>query len=342
MIAIIAFTRRGCWLACRLAAELEAAVYAPERLAEEVGAASYGTLRDWTAEQFRRKNDMIFVSATGIAVRSIAPHVRDKLTDPAVVAVDELGRFAVPLLSGHVGGANALALQVAGLTGGQAVISTATDLHQVFAVDVWAKENDLVLVERERIREISGALLEGRQVGFRSCWTPEGRLPAGLVETEADLGIAVCNRVEDAPFVRTLHLLPRNLVLGVGCKRGTTREQLQAVLHAVLEENGLDPRRICRVGTIDLKQDENGLLALCEGEGWPIEFFTAEALRAAEGSFPASAFVQSVTGVDNVCQRAVVCMGAEVLLPKQSGQGVTVSVGSLPVRLGFGDGDSQE
>ena len=162
-VAVIAFTRRGAALGKTLAAALGGTLAAPARFAADVGAEPVPSLDAWTAAQWGRAEGLIFVGAAGIAVRAIAPHVKDKFTDPAVVSVDEAGRFAVPLLSGHVGGANALALRVAALTGGQAAVSTATDVNGLFAVDVWAKGNGLAITDRTLAKEVSAASWTGRR-----------------------------------------------------------------------------------------------------------------------------------------------------------------------------------
>lgn len=335
MIAIVAFTRQGCELGRRLAEQLNGVLYVPPRLTEALNMPSYGELSQWTANCFGEKRDMIFVSAAGIAVRSIAPYVKDKLNDPAVVSVDELGRFAIPLLSGHVGGGNALARQVAEITGGTAVISTATDLNGQFAVDVWARENQLLLTERENAKAISAALLEGRTVGFAADCPVEGSLPHGVIEAPCDLGFCVSENLSRSPFSQTLHLVPRNLVLGLGCKRGTTKEHLTDVISAIFEEQGLDLRRVRAAGTITLKRDEAGLLELCRGRRWTLQFFSPEELARAEGRFTPSTFVAQTTGVDNVCERATVCLGGKLLVPKQARQGVTVAVARLDYKVRF-------
>ena len=159
--AVIAFTRRGAALGRSLADALGGSLHVPARFAPEVGAEAYASLEGWTAWAWARADALVFVGAAGIAVRAIAPHVRDKFSDPAVVSVDEAGRFVVPLLSGHVGGANELARRVAALTGGQAAVSTATDVNGLFAVDVWARERGMAITDRVLAKEVSAALLEG-------------------------------------------------------------------------------------------------------------------------------------------------------------------------------------
>ena len=320
--AVIAFTRRGAELGRTLADSLGASLHVPARFAPEVGAEAYDSLEGWTEEMWRGREALIFIGACGIAVRAIAPHVKDKFTDPAVVSVDEAGRFVIPLLSGHVGGANELALKVAVLTGGQAALSTATDVNGLFAVDVWARERDMVITDRVLAKEISAALLEGKPVGFVSDFGHP--CPAGLTRGLAELGVWVTYRRGEGPFLRTLRLAPKGLILGIGCRRGTPMETIRAAVEEAL--SGYEAQSVTQVATIDLKQDEPGLLAFCAAHNLPLAVFSAAELEQAEGAFTPSAFVAHITGVDNVCERAAVCAGGTILVPKQAKNGVTVAV----------------
>ena len=317
-----------------LAEALDASLHVPARFAAEVGAEAYDSLEGWTARMWGEKDALIFVGACGIAVRAIAPHVKDKFTDPAVVSVDEAGRFVIvvsvdeagrfviPLLSGHVGGANELALRVAALTGGQAAISTATDVNGLFAVDVWARGRDMVITDRTLAKEVSAALLEGKPVGFASDFGHP--CPQGLAEGPAELGVWVTWKTGEGPFPRTLRLAPKGLILGIGCKKGTNAAAIQAAVNEAL--TGHEPAAVERVATIDLKEKEPGLLAFCAAHDLPLSVYSAEELAAAEGKFTPSAFVKTVTGVDNVCERAAVRAGGTILVPKLAKNGVTVAV----------------
>ena len=207
--------------------------------------------------------------------------MRDKFSDPAVVSVDEAGRFVVPLLSGHVGGANELARRVAALTGGQAAVSTATDVNGLFAVDVWARERGMALTDRTLAKEVSAALLEGRPVGFASDFGHP--CPEGLTTGPAELGVWITDRTGEGPFPRALRLVLRSLILGIGCRRGTPEAAIAAAADAALA--GLAPEAVAGVATIDLKKDEPGLLAFCARRGLPLTTYSAEALAAVEGDF---------------------------------------------------------
>ena len=318
--AYLAFTAKGEALAHRLAEALPGSV---SRCGGDV------TLKGWTAEHFAQDEALIFVGAVGIAVRAIAPHCRSKAADPAVVAVDEGGNFAVPLLSGHLGGANALARALAKACGAVPVITTATDVNGLFAVDLWAKAQNCAVLEPERIKHVSGALLAGQTVRYWSPWPVAGETPAGV--KKADAPEAADFALTLTPQGEALHLVPRIGVLGVGCRRGTTAQQLEEAFAAFCAASGLSPAAVCAAASIDLKKDEPGLAAFCKAHGWPITFYPADELRAVPGQFTPSAFVASVTGVDNVCERsAVKASGGTLLLPKTAGGGVTLALAVRP------------
>ena len=318
--AYLAFTAKGEALAHRLAEALPGGV---SRCGGEV------TLKGWTAEHFAQDEALIFVGAVGIAVRAIAPHCRSKATDPAVVVVDEGGNFTVPLLSGHLGGANALARALAGVCGAVPVITTATDVNSLFAVDLWAKAQNCAVLEPGRIKRVSGALLAGRTVRYWSPWPVAGEAPAGVEKAEAPAAADFALTL--TPQGEALHLVPRIGVLGVGCRRGTTACQLEDSFAAFCAASGLSPEAVCAAASIDLKKDEPGLAEFCKAHGWPITFYPADELRAVPGQFTPSAFVASVTGVDNVCERsAVKASGGTLLLPKTAGGGVTLALAVRP------------
>jgi len=279
--------------------------------------------------QFAAADALVFVGAAGIAVRAIAPHCQSKATDPAVVVLDECGRFAVPLLSGHLGGANDLACRLAAACGAVPVITTATDANGLFAVDEWAKKQNCAVWETPRIKFVSGALLAGKTVRYASPWAIAGTPPAGVAEAEEPSGADFALTM--TPQGNALHLIPRIGVLGVGCKRGTTAAQLEAAFAAFCTDTNLAPVGITAAASIDLKQNEPGLLEFCRSHGWPVSFYSAAQLRAVPGTFSASRFVQGVTGVDNVCERAaVLASGGTLLLPKYAHTGVTFAAAVRP------------
>ena len=333
--ALFAFTRRGCETARRILTALPEAqwqCFTLERFSEP----GFGTLTpECCGQAFGTSDLLVFVGACGIALRKIAPYVRDKRTDPAVVCVDEQGTFVISLLSGHIGGANGLTKTIAQAIGAVPVITTATDVNGKFSVDTWAAENGCVIDDMKLAKAVSAAILE-RNVPFSSALPVTGRLPDGLTpEKTGDLGICVSFQ-ESTPFENTLRLIPRILHLGLGCRKGTPKETIAQAVDRVFRENRLDFRAVCLAASIDLKQEEPGLLAFCRERELPVKFYSAAQLRAVPGEFTPSPFVRSVTGVDNVCERAAL-LGAERLLVKKTADcGVTVAVAVEHWEVRFG------
>lgn len=319
-LAYLSFTEKGEALANRLKDALGGA-------AARCNAAL--PLAVWTAENFESKDGLVFVGAAGIAVRAIAPHVASKTTDPAVVVVDECAGYAVPLLSGHLGGANDLARKIASVCGAIPVITTATDANGAFAVDEWAKRQNCVVRNPEKIKKVSAKILAGGTVQVKSRWPIAGEIPKQVKltkEESCDVKLDLCAESKDA-----LCLIPRIAVLGVGCKKGVSRQTLEDVLCGMLDKTGLDSHAIVSVASIDLKKEEPGLIAFCAAHGWPFLTYSAKQLQAVQGSFTSSDFVQSITGVDNVCERsAMLAAGGTLYQQKNAGSGVTMALALAP------------
>lgn len=319
--AYIAFTETGLKLAETLAFSHPGSI--------SCGGKKGVNLSDWTAENFPKNDALIFIGAVGIAVRAIAPHCKSKASDPAVIVLDERGRFAIPILSGHLGGANALAKELASVCGAVPVITTATDIEGMFAVDEWAKAQNCHVLEPERIKTVSSALLAGKAVYYSAEWQITGAPPADIFPSDeahpADFSVTL------HPQGDALHLIPKICVLGVGCKRGTSAEHIEATFKQFCKEAALPPQSICVCVSIDLKKGEQGLLEFCKNHGFKIDFYTAEELKNVLGEFTSSTFVQQVTGVDNVCARAaVLASNGELLIPKHIYNGVTFAVAAKP------------
>ena len=335
MTAIIAFSRTGCRTAEKVAALTgEAALYAPERLAQPPFLPIEKPFADFYGRLFRSHSALIFVGSVGIAVREIAPHLRSKATDPAVISLDELGRFVIPILSGHIGGANALAARLAQGLGATPVITTATDIQHRFSVDAWAARNGYQISSLAAAKAVSAAILEGDVPICADFPLPEILPPGTCPGRTGPIGIYIGYR-RDNPFDQTLHLLPKVLHLGIGCRRGISKEAVARAVTTVLEEQGIYPAAIGCAASIDLKAREPGLLDYCREMGLPIRFYPAQTLQAVPGCFPASEFVKSVTGVDNVCQRAALVGAEKTIVEKCAIDGVTVSLAVEKVEVSF-------
>lgn len=261
-------------------------------------------VREWAREAFDTADALLFIGACGIAVRAVAPLVRSKTSDPAVLVMDEAGRHVISLLSGHIGGANALALTIAARTGAQPVITTATDVRGVPGIDNWAVSQGLAIENPEAIKDISAAALAGRPVG-----------------------VAVTDRTIAPPFPVTLFLRPRTLVLGAGCRRGIDGEEFEQAALDFLARCGVSLLSVRALATIDVKKDEGAFLRFCERYRLPLVTFSAQALRAVPGVFTHSDFVQHTVGVDCVCERAaVLASGGHLLMGKTAQSGMTFAL----------------
>ena len=337
-IAVFAYSRQGCKTARRVIAHFadqEIQAYTMERFEEAGFLPICRPSKSFYGPIFNNVDAMVFVGSVGIAVREIAPHVRDKATDPAVISIDELGRFSVPLLSGHIGGAKALALDLANALGATPVITTATDINKKFSVDTWAAHKGLVIASLSRAKAVSAAILE-QDVPLKSDYPIVTNLPGGVVLADSgDVGIRI-SVFKDEPYKQTLRLIPKILHLGIGCRKGTPVETIREAVDEVLLEHNIDQRAIKCAASIDLKAEEAGLLQYCGEQKLPVTFYTAEELKAVPGEFTTSAFVQSITGVDNVCERAAL-IGAEKLIVKKAARnGVTVALAEEYWEVHFG------
>ncbi|MBQ6315831.1 MAG: cobalamin biosynthesis protein, partial [Mogibacterium sp.] len=228
-IRIICLTQRGAELGSRLAD----ALHGHET---EICYKHETPLSDLCSDAFDKKMAIVFIGAMGIAVRLIVPYVRDKLTDPPVIVMDEMGLHVIPVLSGHMGGANALALEISAATGADPVITTATDINGAFAVDLFAKENGLRIADREGIAKVSSSALSGRPVTI----TIKDYPPAEPV----DVIISDDRAYENLASIR---LCPGKYAVGIGCRRGKSFEEILKLAEQVLEESGIDPSEVCAV-----------------------------------------------------------------------------------------------
>lgn len=302
-------------------------------------------LTEWTGEQMKKRRSLLFIGACGIAVRAIAPFLTDKLNDVPVLVMDEQGRFVIPVLAGHVGGANELAVSLAERMGSTPVITTATDLNHCFAVDLFARRNALHIVNKDGIAKVSSRILAGEEVTMaveeghlreEEAQTLRGRrgsrktnIPEGirLVSTEAPVDVLVAPA--SYGHGRLLTLRPKEYVIGIGCKRGKAAEQIDHFVHRVLKESGISMEQVAAFASIDRKKDEEGILWMSSHYGIPFVTYSAEELQQVEGTFHASEFVKSQVGVDNVCERAALRFSGPdgiLITGKQAEDGITAAI----------------
>ncbi|WP_289122506.1 cobalt-precorrin 5A hydrolase [uncultured Megasphaera sp.] len=333
---VFSFTQTGTALGCRVAAHLRGEGWDVRQASlKKFAVVQEGVLpftpnlHDEAARAFEAARLVVFIGAAGIAVRTIAPFIRHKDLDPAVLVIDEKGQFVIPLLSGHIGGANAIARRLAEELQGQAVVTTATDVNALFAVDEWAARQGLRLSSLADAKAFAAAMLEKGAAGVYSDFPLQGPLPQGLVYAfHGDAGLVITTKAQVPVFRTTVVARPVIVHVGIGCRKGTTARDIAYWVNAVLQRANLSPDAIADVSSIDVKRGEAGLLAFAKAQQWPLHFFTADELNAVPGDFTASDFVKERVGTDNVCERAAVLASHQgtLIVTKQSRRGITVAV----------------
>ncbi len=328
-IEIISFTTQGNRQAEKIRKVME--YYGEVQLTD--GTHMEISLQQWCQNVFSKAQLMIFVGAAGIAVRAVAPFVKDKFTDPAVLVVDELGKFVIPILSGHIGRANEYAAFLAEQISAIAVITTATDLNGKFAVDVFAEKNQLVIRERKWAKEISVAILREEKVFFSCEGDVFGNVPkelTQLIETREEEQETGNSRRISVGIHWGDHLIPKAVTLGIGCRKGKSAEEIEEFVSAQLEKQKIALESVACIASVDRKKEEPGLLAFCKKYDVSFQTFSVEELQQMEGSFAGSDFVKETIGVENVCERAAICAQKEekahIILPKTAENGMTLAI----------------
>ena len=328
-VSIIAFTDNGMEIAYELSNSLS------ESNDVDFTRCGKGTLSTWTEEHFSTNDALIFIGAIGIALRAIAPYIKTKTKDPAVVVVDELGQFSIPILSGHIGGANELALQIAEDLGSIPVITTATDINKVFAVDTWAKSQGLQILNPQCIKLVSSKLLKGESVHVKSDYPIQGNLPKNVYLNDledSNVGYDVIITHKDLENERkndTLLLVPQIITVGIGCRKDISFESVESSILNILKSENYHILSINALASIDKKANEKGILEFAKKYDLPFNTYSAEELNSLEGDFTKSEFVKSVVEVDNVCERSAIMESNGKLIRSKDtcdGAGVTVAL----------------
>ena len=315
-IAILALTDGGLQLAKQLAGQLTGSTVFSCR----------GRLQKTLHQCWQGHEGLVCIMATGIVVRTLAPLLKDKRQDPAVVVCDEKGKFAVSLLSGHLGGGNVLARQVAEILGGQAVITTASDVLGYTALDLWARELDLQVADKGALTRVMGKLVNQGSVSLYSDY-PLSEVPEDIRmqndPQSADL-VITC-RINLQTTGALLH--PKALVAGIGCNRNTPAEEIGQALQEACRENNLALESVRSLASIDLKNDEPGLLEFAERHGYTIDFYNRDQLNGVE-NVSTSAAVLKATGAKGVAEPAAVLAsgGGHLLVNKMKWANVTVAI----------------
>ncbi|MCG5254078.1 cobalamin biosynthesis protein [Brevibacillus agri] len=293
---------------------------------------------------------LIVIISLGAVVRMIAPLLEDKKKDPGVVVVDDRGENVISVLSGHLGGANELAREVAAVMGARPIITTASDVQKTIPVDLFGRRFGWEWDSADKLTPVSASVVNEEHVavvnesGERDWWMHDTPMPpsikeyASIAEAQAakpHAALVVTHRLL-APEEQTILdngvlYRPKVIVLGMGCNRGTSAEEIEAVIRETLDELQFSLKSVKALATIELKKDEAGLIAVCEKYGWPFVWYSPQELNQVEISEP-SETVFKFTGAYGVSEPAAKLYAGvdELVLTKKKSGNVTISVALMP------------
>lgn len=354
--AIVAITKHGVQVARKLEQSFQNAdLYYMSKFEQgdeqEKGIQMFtGSVRLLLPSLFQSYKGLIIIISLGAVIRMIAPLLKDKKIDPAVVVIDDKAEHVISVLSGHIGGANELTKEVAAILGARPVVTTASDVQQTIAVDLFGKRFGWTWESAEKLTPVSAAVVNEEPVavvqesGEKSWWQYDRPLPANirtypsidaaLAESPAAALVVTHRNLSDEES-QILHngvlYRPKVIVLGMGCNRGTSSEEIEEVIGTTLHELNFSRKSVKAVCTIDLKKDEQGLLDVVKKYGWEFVYYSPEQLNTVSMQQPSDTVFQ-YTGAYGVSEpAALLYSGAEKLeLVKKKSGNVTISVAVVP------------
>jgi cobalt-precorrin 5A hydrolase len=349
-LAVWSLTAQGARVAYRVATKTaDADLYIPSKLKLQINtvdcsAFTFTAFSRSVAEVFHQYKGHIFIMSTGIVIRIIAPLIRHKTKDPAIVVLDEKELHVVSLLSGHIGGANELTLQVAEITGADPVITTATDINKLPAIDQIAVEKGLRIENPKAIKTVSMTLLSGKKIMLHDPYKYfRGTLSAAhimevdyrpdsdiIAEKRVNLKTAgvFINYIASGMPAHFLKLRPVILSVGIGCNRNTSRQEIKDFLRKILARFDLSPLSLINLASIDLKADEKGLLELALDLDLPINFYSKTELAQVKAIENPSLMVKKHIGVTSVCEASAILAAGNgsLIVPKQIKGNTTIAI----------------
>ncbi len=340
-IGIIALTCGGKDLAFKIKALLkEGDIYLSSKIWETGASKIEGSFKAFVGKLFKSYDYLIFIMATGIVVRSISPYIEDKTKDPAILVLDEKGKNVISLLSGHVGGANEMTLKISSLIHANPVITTATDVNEKGALDLILKKIDGVVENfKETVKYINSLLVENKKVGIYM-EEPFDIDDRGFIKVESlhnlqDLEalVYITNKKEiKANFKNVVKVVPRNLILSIGCRKDTDSALLYTSLLDFLEKENMDIRGIQAIGSVDVKKEEKAIIDLSDKLKVPFKIVNREEILKIEDQFPKSEFVKKSIGVYSVAEPvAYLLSGGNVIKSKTKYKGITFGLGRVKI-----------
>lgn len=361
-IAIIAITKHGALLAEKLHLNLEKSeLFISLKFKKEdiPGKVQFfeTPIKELTGKIFNTCDALIYIVSLGAVVRTIAPFLKDKHTDPAVIVVDDKANFAISVLSGHVGGANELTEEIAKILGAAPVITTASDVGKTIPVDILGREFGWALELDENITKVSASVVNEEPVGIyqdageKNWWKRETPLPKNfrlyssldeLTTSDSKAALLITDKIIPEQYQdllkKSVIYRPKSLAVGMGCDRGTLQEELDELLNKTFEFHGLSVKSIKNISTVDLKNREAGLLAFCERHNWELICYTREELEQLKDIIPnPSEMVMKYLKIPGVSEPAAMLTAKTdtLVVEKTKGKMSTLAV----ARINTGNGE---
>nr|WP_300005461.1 cobalt-precorrin 5A hydrolase [Tissierella sp.] len=284
----------------------------------------------WAWQQY---DGLIFIAATGIAIRLINPYIDHKTKDPAVIVIDDLGRYVISMLSGHIGGANFLAEALAQQINALPIITTASDGRGIESLDLFAKNNNYFIEDMNSITPLAAMMVNGKRIGFFS----EDKVQLdydNLVNLQSlndidenlqGLIIVSSKLIKDLKLPHII-LRPKNINIGIGCRRGVESHRIIEAIEKTLIDLNLSNKSIGSIGTVEVKKDEVGLIEAASYYKQSLKIFTIEDISRVEDRFEKSQFVKDTIGVYSVSEPVAYLLGGELITRKAKHNGITISV----------------
>ncbi|MBT4290548.1 MAG: cobalt-precorrin 5A hydrolase [Deltaproteobacteria bacterium] len=295
------------------------------KLGYQIELFSKSNYKQQMAAAFQSCEALIFVSATGVAVRLIAPYLQSKLKDPAVVVIDDTGQFVISLVSGHIGGANALTQEISELINATPIITTASDNRGFEALDLFAQRHHLIVENSSDMKNIMTMMVNGETIGFFADNKYQLNYPhinnqnyKGAVYISEDSNIS-----SQLPYCV---LRPKNINIGIGCRRGKSKQEILVAVKNVFKSHQLSLVSINKMASIEAKSDEIGIIETAAEIKAELHFFSEVQIKAIQENYTSSNFVEQSVGVTSVCEPCAELCGGTLILKKQVHSGITIAL----------------